>query len=84
MHGPMDGSPDNDGIERRLREITAELAGPAKFKEPSAAERTSKPVQATQRMSWRNRRKAKRLRQPVRESRPTRPANSRRTGPAPS
>jgi hypothetical protein len=39
-----------DDIERRLREIEAEL-GPAKFKEPSAAERARQPVQKMGRRS---------------------------------
>jgi hypothetical protein len=38
------GTPDE--IERQIRQIEAELAQPAKFTEPSAAERASKP-QAT-------------------------------------
>jgi hypothetical protein len=54
MNGP-------DDIERRLREIEAEL-GKASVKEPSAAERAR---QAAQKTGWRNARKARKLRKPV-------------------
>lgn len=53
MNGP-------DDIERRLREIEAEL-GEA-LKEPSAAERAR---QAARKTGWRNARKARKLRKPV-------------------
>jgi len=45
-------------MDKRLRDIEAELRQPAKFKEPSAAERARKP-------RLRDRRKAKQLRKPV-------------------
>lgn len=54
MNGP-------DDIERRLREIEAEL-GEARVKEPSAAERAR---QAARKTGWRNARKARKLRKPV-------------------
>jgi hypothetical protein len=60
--GEPPGGPDQpdtpDGIDKLLREIDAELHQPAKFKEPSAAERARKP-------RLRDRRKAERLRKPV-------------------
>jgi hypothetical protein len=49
---------DPDDIERRLREIEAEL-GKARAKEPSAAERARRAAQKT---GWRNARKARKLR----------------------
>ncbi len=65
MNGP-------DDIERRLREIEAEF-GPARVKEPSAAERAGQLARKT---GWRNARKARKLRKPVTEpprgSRPSR------------
>jgi hypothetical protein len=39
----MDQPPTSDEIERQVRQIEAELARPAKFTEPSAAERARKP-----------------------------------------
>jgi hypothetical protein len=50
-----------DDIERRLREMEAEL-GEARVKEPSAAERARRAAQKT---GWRNARKARKLRKPV-------------------
>ena len=58
------GQPDSpDDIDKRLREIEAELRRPAKFTEPSAAERAGKP-------RLRDRRKASKLRKPVPERAP--------------
>jgi hypothetical protein len=37
------GQPSPEEIERQLRKIQEELAQPAKFHEPSAAERARKP-----------------------------------------
>ena len=54
MNGP-------DDIERRLREIEAEF-GPARVREPSAAERASQRARKT---GWRNARKARKLRKPI-------------------
>ena len=54
MNGP-------DDIERRLREIEAEF-GPARVKEPSAAERAGQLARKT---GWRNARRARKLRKPV-------------------
>src|SRR5215471_21234039 len=61
-----DVPPDPDEMDRHLREITSGQAGEATFREPSAAERTRRPVRAvsTGRMSWR---KAAKLRKPVQE-----------------
>jgi len=39
----MDQRPTSDEVERQVRQIEAELARPAKFTEPSAAERARKP-----------------------------------------
>jgi hypothetical protein len=39
----MDQPPTSDEIERQVRQMEAELARPAKFTEPSAAERARKP-----------------------------------------
>jgi len=61
-----------DDIERRLREIEAEI-GPAQVKEPSAAERAR---QAARKPNWRARRKARKLRRPVPE--PGRKSSRRR------
>src|SRR5215471_20883110 len=66
MNGP-------DDIERRLREIEAEF-GPARVKEPSAAERAGQPARKT---GWRNARRARKLRKPVTEP-PRRSQPSRR------
>src|SRR5262245_60779967 len=61
-----------DDIERRLREIEAEF-GPARVREPSAAERAAQLARKT---GWRNARKVRKLRKPVTEpprgSRPSR------------
>jgi hypothetical protein len=63
----MDKSPgDRDEIERALRDLEAELARPARFIEPSAAERARLAARKT---GWRNARKAKKLRKPVPEPR---------------
>jgi len=66
MNGP-------DDIERRLREIEAEF-GPARVKEPSAAERAG---QLARKSGWRNARRARKLRKPVTEP-PRRSQPSRR------
>jgi hypothetical protein len=47
----MDQPPTPDEIERQVRQIEAELARPAKFTEPSAAERAGKPRRAG--LAWR-------------------------------
>jgi hypothetical protein len=70
MSEPPDGIPSGqDELDRRLREITSGLAGEARFKEPSAAERARKPVQPAEvkrkRLGWRAARKARKLREPV-------------------
>jgi hypothetical protein len=66
-----------DDIERRLREIEAEF-GPARVKEPSAAERAG---QLARKPGWRSARKARKLRRPVTEpprgSQPSRRASRR-------
>jgi hypothetical protein len=77
--GEPPGGPDQpdtpDGIDKQLRDLEAELRRPAKFKEPSAAERARKP-------RLRDRRKAKQLRKPVPEH-PSAPAPDHwRSGPA--
>jgi hypothetical protein len=61
-------------MERRIKELEADLvkkAGKAKFTEPSAAERASKPV--TPQLGWRDARKARKLREPVPQPPPTPP-----------
>lgn len=77
--GEPPGGPDQpdtpEDIDKRLRDIEAELRQPAKFKEPSAAERARKP-------RLRDRRKAKQLRKPV-PGHPSVPAPDQwRSGPA--
>jgi hypothetical protein len=74
--GEPPGGPDQpDDIDERLREIEAELRRPAKFIEPSAAERAGKP-------RLRDRRKAKKLRKPVPERAPAPAPDHWRSGPA--
>jgi len=73
MSEPPDGvPPGQDDLDRGLREIISGLAGEARFKEPSAAERARRPVQPAhvgrrpgRRPGWRAARKANKLRQPV-------------------
>jgi hypothetical protein len=71
MSGSAGDPPDQpdtpEEIERRVSEIEAELRRPAKFKEPSAAERARKPVKLA---GLRNARKARKLRRPVPEPPP--------------
>jgi hypothetical protein len=66
--------PDPDDIEQRISEIEAELFKPAKFREPSAAERAGKP-------SLRDSRKARKLRKPVPERPPVPSREHWRSGP---
>jgi hypothetical protein len=66
--------PDPDDFEQRISEIEAELRRPAKFKEPSAAERASKP-------GLRDARKARKLRKPVPEPAPAAAPEHWRSGP---
>jgi hypothetical protein len=75
--GTSADDPAPDEFDRRLWQIASGSAADAAFKEPSAAERARRPVQpaGARRMSWRNARKAARLRKPVRE-----PSKSRATG----
>jgi len=70
-------APVPDEFDRRLWQIASATAADAAFREPSAAERAHRPVQpaGARRMSWRNARKAARLRKPVPE-----PSKSRSTG----
>ncbi len=75
MGKPPDGPGQPDDINKRLGEIEAELRRPAKFKEPSAAERAGQ-----QRL--RDRRKAKKLRKPVPERSPVPVPDHWRSGPA--
>jgi hypothetical protein len=72
---PPDGPGQPDDINKRLGEIEAKLRRPAKFKEPSAAERAGQ-----QRL--RDRRKAKKLRKPVPERSPVPAPDHWRSGPA--
>jgi hypothetical protein len=73
--GAPDQPDDPDDIDKRLRDIEAELRQPAKFIEPSAAERARKP-------SSRDARKARKLRKPVPERAPVPAPDHWRTGPA--
>ena len=68
-----------DEFDRQLWQIASGRADDAAFKEPSAAERARRPVQggSADRMSWRNARKAARLRKPVPE--PSKSGAGRRT-----
>jgi hypothetical protein len=61
--------PAPDEFDRRLWHIASGSAKDAAFNEPSAAERARRPVQPARAggMSWRNARKAARLRKPVPE-----------------
>lgn len=62
-----EGSPNDPGeIDPLFRELERELGRPARFVEPSAAERARKP---TKKMGRRAARKAKKLRKPVQEPR---------------
>jgi hypothetical protein len=78
------GTGDSDETERRIGEIEAELRGPAKFKEPSAAERARQPVRPTGRPGWRSKRKARKLREPVESPSAPRPGDSRARSPRPA
>jgi hypothetical protein len=77
---PGDSPTDPDDINARLSEIHAELSGPARFSEPSAAERASAARQRSQfgrppggrRLSRRERRLAAELRKPVQGANPVR------------
>jgi hypothetical protein len=78
----MENSPDDpsqapDDFDRLLWQMTSGTDGDVAFKEPSAAERLRRPVQAAgaKRMSRRNARKAAQLRRPVPE-----PSTTRATG----
>ena len=74
MSGSSGDLPSPEEMERRIKELEADLAkkaGKAKFTEPSAAERTSKPV--TPQLGWRDARKARKLREPVPQPPPTPP-----------
>jgi len=73
--GPGQPNDTPDGIDKRLRDIEAELRRPAKFKEPSAAERAHKP-------RLRDRRKARKLRKPVPERPPAAAPDPWRSSPA--
>jgi hypothetical protein len=66
--------PDPDDIQQRISEIEAELRKPAKFTEPSAAERAGKPA-------LRDSRKARKLRKPVPEPAPAPAPEHWRSGP---
>jgi hypothetical protein len=71
MPQQSDETPQNpDEMDRRLREITAGFGEAAAIKEPSAAERARGQVQPArpQHMSWRNARRAAKLRRPVPEA----------------
>jgi hypothetical protein len=72
MPGPTAEPGGPDEFERRIREITGDISGPGVIREPSAAQRTRK---AAPKSSWRNARKARKLRRPVpsREPLPSRP-----------
>jgi hypothetical protein len=58
--GTPPGAADEDDFDRRLRELTENAAGPARFREPSAAERARLAQQARRRES----RRARKLRWP--------------------
>src|SRR5450755_2815148 len=62
--GTPSGNSDEDDVDRRLREISQDIARQARFREPSAAERASKGVQPAAR---RESRKARKLREPLPE-----------------
>jgi hypothetical protein len=62
--GTPSGTSDEDDVDRRLREISQDIARQARFREPSAAERASKGVQPAAR---RESRKARKLREPLPE-----------------
>src|SRR5580704_6560741 len=71
MPQQSDETPQNpDEMDRRLREITAGFGEAAAIKEPSAAGRARGQVQPArpQHMSWRNARRAAKLRRPVPEA----------------
>jgi hypothetical protein len=78
------GAGDSDETERQIREIETELHGPARFTEPSAAERAHQPVRSTGRPGWRDKRKARKLREPVESPRAPRPDGSRASSPRPA
>jgi hypothetical protein len=63
--------PDPDEFDQHLRDLTSGRAEPAKFTEPSAAERLrrvpSPPPPPPRRTNWRNARKARQLRKPIPE-----------------
>lgn len=69
--GPAGSEPGPGDINKRLADIAAELAREATFKEPSAAERARTPVARSAAgrggplRTWRNRRIAAKLRQPL-------------------
>lgn len=60
----LTGDPPDD-IDRSIAELHAELAKPARFREPSAAERARKPVQPSGPAGLRRARQARKLRKPV-------------------
>jgi hypothetical protein len=71
---------DPDEIDPLFRELEEELARPARFVEPSAAERARKPTpKPTPKMGRRNARKARKLRESVPEPRSGQRAASRRS-----
>lgn len=85
--------PDHDEFDQQLRDLTSGQAEPAKFTEPSAAERLRRvpsPPPPPRRTNWRKARKARQLRKPIpeparkqanpakRRSRPRPDASSRR------
>ncbi len=70
-HGPASSEPDD--FDRQLRDLTSGVAEAPRFTEPSAAERArlaaertrARPAGQPTPMSWRNARKARKLRRPV-------------------
>ena len=72
--------PSPDEFDRQLRDLTSGASGAATFREPSAQERAAHPAARLGKpgkTSWRNARKARKLRRPV--VAPERPG-AKRTG----
>lgn len=76
-------APGPDEFDRQLRDLTSGASGAPKFREPSAQERAThlaRPAGPPAKMSWRNARKARKLRAPVSSASPRRSRLSGRRG----
>ncbi len=73
------GVPSPDDFDRQLRDLTSGAAGTARYREPSAVERARRaaPTGRRLRVSWRNARRARKLRTPVTTGDGTRASSGR-------